>query len=165
MRIGEFLIGRGVVTPSQVNAALERQRCEGGRLGNHLVAIGALTVEQLLATLRAQQEAEAGLKLCRHALERSQRTYGPYHDNTYRARFNLARALLAAGYAGDAILPAQSALEGHQRALGRNHVWTREAAEIADDARRAVARAGEGMAETGANTIAALVPAGDTARG
>ena len=43
MRLGELLIGAKLVTAQQVRAALEIQSNEGGRLGDHLIASGALT--------------------------------------------------------------------------------------------------------------------------
>jgi hypothetical protein len=61
MRLGELLIGQGLVTPEVVAEALKRQRLEGGRLGNHLVAMGALTVDQLVVALRGQREVGATL--------------------------------------------------------------------------------------------------------
>jgi Tetratricopeptide repeat len=148
MRLGELLVGKGVITAAQVEAAMERQRRDGGRLGNHLVAIGALTVDQLLNTLRAQQEAENTLSLCRHALERSERTYGAAHANTDRARYNLARALLMAGYATDAVPYAEAALDGHRFMLGQGHAWTQDAAQLVANVCAAAARAACGADES-----------------
>jgi hypothetical protein len=147
MRIGELLIGKGLVTSAQLEAALERQRHLGGRLGNHLIALGALTVEQLLTTLRGQQEGEARLKLCTHALQRSERTYGTGHPTTDRARYNLARAFFAAGHATDSLPYAEAALAGHGATLGRDHAWTREAAQLLADVRDAASRAGRDAGE------------------
>jgi hypothetical protein len=148
MRLGDLLIGKGVVTPAQVEIAVQRQRSEGGRLGNHLVATGALTVEQLLGTLRSQQEVETVLRLCRHTLERSERSYGAHHDNTHRARYNLARALLAAGYAIEAVSFAEAALEGHRGTLVRNDPRTRDAEQLVDQVRQAAARAEQGAMDS-----------------
>ena len=49
MSLGGLLVGRGFVTLSDLNEALERQRVEGGRLGENLIALGLLTPEQLMA--------------------------------------------------------------------------------------------------------------------
>jgi len=42
MLIGDILVAQGLVTPADVEAALERQRTEGGRLGDNLIALGKL---------------------------------------------------------------------------------------------------------------------------
>ena len=47
MRLGDLLIRAKLVTAEQVTAALELQSVEGGRLGDHLVAAGALTRKAL----------------------------------------------------------------------------------------------------------------------
>jgi hypothetical protein len=140
LRLGELLIGQGLATPDDVAAALERQKREGGRLGNHLVAMGVLTVDQLLTALRGQQEADAVLGLCAHALERSQVIYGCDHPNTHRAHYNLGRALLAAGRAADSVPHAEAAQAGHQKTLGNSHAWTQESAQLIANARHAAWR-------------------------
>ncbi len=43
MRLGNLLVRAGLVTAEQVRAALELQSVRGGRLGDHLVATGAIT--------------------------------------------------------------------------------------------------------------------------
>ena len=53
MSLGGLLVGRGLVTRADVDAALERQRAEGGRLGDNLIALGLLTAEQLLSVIHA----------------------------------------------------------------------------------------------------------------
>jgi hypothetical protein len=52
MRIGEFLVVQGLVTPEAVEAALKHQKQKGGRLGQHLVAMGAVTPDKLSAVAR-----------------------------------------------------------------------------------------------------------------
>ena len=47
MLIGDILIAQGLVTQIDVTAALERQRADGGILGEHLIAMGKLTPEDL----------------------------------------------------------------------------------------------------------------------
>lgn len=51
MRLGDLLIRAKLVTPEQVHDALEVQSVSGGRLGDHLVASGALTRAALDAFL------------------------------------------------------------------------------------------------------------------
>lgn len=51
IRLGDLLIGANLVTPEQVAKALEYQGQYGGRLGDLLVATGALTQESLDAFL------------------------------------------------------------------------------------------------------------------
>ena len=53
MSLGGLLVGRGLVTLDDIDAALERQRKEGGRLGDNLIALGLLTAEQLLSVIHS----------------------------------------------------------------------------------------------------------------
>jgi predicted ATPase with chaperone activity len=50
-RLGDVLVGRGLVSPADIEAALQRQLVEGGRLGDNLVAMGLLTAAQLADAL------------------------------------------------------------------------------------------------------------------
>jgi hypothetical protein len=57
MRLGDLLIRAGLVSTEQVSAALERMLASGGRLGENLVALGAideLTLETFLHRLPAE---------------------------------------------------------------------------------------------------------------
>ncbi len=47
MRLGEILVARGLVGVEDVQRAVERQVTSGGRLGDNLIALGVLTIEQL----------------------------------------------------------------------------------------------------------------------
>ncbi|WP_373083750.1 hypothetical protein [Sneathiella sp.] len=47
MLIGDILLAHNLVTPEDINIAIHRQKENGGRLGDNLVALGALTREQL----------------------------------------------------------------------------------------------------------------------
>jgi predicted ATPase with chaperone activity len=53
MSLGGLLVGRGLVTRADIDAALERQRLEGGRLGDNLIALGLLTAEQLSSVIHS----------------------------------------------------------------------------------------------------------------
>lgn len=67
-RIGEVLLERGLITPIQLDAALDRQRRGGGRIGAALVALGALSEHDLTRTLSELQ----GLPLVDPLAERPQ---------------------------------------------------------------------------------------------
>ncbi|MBI5546473.1 MAG: general secretion pathway protein GspE, partial [Deltaproteobacteria bacterium] len=54
MLLGEILVHDGVVTPSQVEEALEAQVLHGGRLGTNLIELGHLAEEQLVRALGRQ---------------------------------------------------------------------------------------------------------------
>ena len=138
MRLGELLLGQGLVTPDDIAAALERQKQQGGRLGTHLVAIGCITVEKLVMALRGQQEVGATLDMCARTFRRWQEVHGPDHPNTHRARYSYARALLAAGRAPESVKQAEAALAGFRMTVGENHAWTDEALQLVADSRRAV---------------------------
>ncbi|MBO0332471.1 AAA family ATPase [Sneathiella sp. CAU 1612] len=47
MLIGDILLAHDLVTPEDIKIALHRQKENGGRLGDNLVALGAMTQEQL----------------------------------------------------------------------------------------------------------------------
>jgi hypothetical protein len=51
MRIGAILVAANIVGQEQVDAALQRQRIQGGRLGDNLVALGAVEADRLDAFL------------------------------------------------------------------------------------------------------------------
>ena len=53
MNLGELLVGRGLVTRADIDAALERQLVEGGRLGENLIALGLLTADQLSSVMHS----------------------------------------------------------------------------------------------------------------
>jgi hypothetical protein len=150
MRLGDLLIGQGLVTPDTIAEAVKRQQREGGRLGNHLVAMGALTVDQLVVALRGLREVDAAVDMCGRALERWERTHGRNHANTHRARFSYARALLASGHASEATKHAEAALAGFRATVGEQHAWTDDALQLVADARHA-ASANEPQAEANAS--------------
>ena len=61
MRLGEMLVGRGLVTDAEIKAAMERQRIAGGRLGENLIALGYITDEQLEAVINSAPATPARL--------------------------------------------------------------------------------------------------------
>jgi hypothetical protein len=138
MRLGELLVGQGLLAPEDLEAALQRQKEQGGgRLGNHLVAMGLITVDKLLVALRGQQEVDATLGMCGRTLQRWLSMHGAGHPNTHRARYSYARALLAAGRSAEAVKHAEAALAGHRATVGENHAWTDEALQLVADTRHA----------------------------
>ena len=52
--LGELLLAAGKLTEAQLKGMLERQRREGGKLGERLVAEGLVTDEELVATIGEQ---------------------------------------------------------------------------------------------------------------
>jgi hypothetical protein len=148
MRLGELLIGQGLLAPAELESALRRQKEQGGRLGTHLVAMGFMTIDKLLVALRGQQEIDVTLTMCARTLQRWQAMYGVSHPNTHRARYSYARALLAAGRAGEAVKHAEAALAGHRATVGENHAWTDEALQLVADARHAASAAQSEQAVT-----------------
>lgn len=51
MRVGDILVARGFVTVADIEEATARQRVEGGRLGDNLIALGKLTPEQFASVI------------------------------------------------------------------------------------------------------------------
>ena len=138
MRLGDLLVGQGLISADDLEAALQRQKQQGGRLGTHLVAMGLMTVDKLVVALSGQQEVGATLSMCARTFQRWQAMHGPDHPSTHRARYSYARALLAAGRAGDSLKQAEAALAGIRKGLGENHAWTDDALQLVADARHVV---------------------------
>lgn len=130
MLIGEMLVVRGVATPSQVEAALEYQRAEGGRLGSILIAMGVLTSSQLLKFLEQQREVRVTLPFCEQTLARWEEEFGEAHPSTVRVRYNLARVLLADGRPAEALALSEAAYEMNKSIHGPNHPLTAESAQV-----------------------------------
>jgi hypothetical protein len=124
MRLGELLVIQGLVTPQDVEAALERQKQEPGRIGTHLVAMGAVAKKKLGSVLPG--------------LLRWQAMHGPDHPNEHRARYSYARALLAAGHRAEALRNAEEALSGYHATVGEKHAWTAEVMNLIAQAQHAV---------------------------
>ena len=59
MLLGEILAKLGHANREQIDFALSLQRRKGGQVGAILMAIGAITSDQLTAALRIQREAAA----------------------------------------------------------------------------------------------------------
>ncbi len=57
MQLGDILIKKGLASPDQIGQAIERQKSEGGRLGDNLVAAGVLTKSQLSSVLNEPPKA------------------------------------------------------------------------------------------------------------
>jgi hypothetical protein len=57
-KIGEILVGKGLVTESQVTQGLEAQKFHGGRLGSALLELGFVEEKDLLAALCEQKKAQ-----------------------------------------------------------------------------------------------------------
>ncbi|MCX7792976.1 MAG: hypothetical protein N2257_01005 [Thermodesulfovibrionales bacterium] len=51
MKLGEALVKEGLITPAQLNMALERQVIFGGRIGTNLVELGVIKEDELLQFL------------------------------------------------------------------------------------------------------------------
>ena len=57
-RLGDLLVGVGVLTEEQLQDALQKQKESGLRLGAHLIASGVITEKQLIETLQMQLGVE-----------------------------------------------------------------------------------------------------------
>jgi len=62
MSLGNILVAKGLVTPEDVQRAMEHQRENGGRFGDNLVAVGAATAEEIDAVLNEVPDAPRRLE-------------------------------------------------------------------------------------------------------
>jgi hypothetical protein len=141
MHLGELLLARGLVTASNVEAALARQEKLGGRIGENLIAMGVITKRTLDAALREQYELAKAILAAEDLLTKSKRINGGSHPKTNRVRCLLAVALTTGGRAAEALSVGRTAWTGHQQALGADHPWTRDSAQAVADAAAVIERA------------------------
>jgi len=137
MRLGEVLVRQRLVTAAAIEAALARQRKHGGALGANLIAMRLLSVDQLVGVLQDQRDLST-LPQCENTLRQRELTFGQDHLNTSRARYDVARLLLAAGDFAGALTLARAAHAAQEAALGPDHAWTKAAARIIAAALRAL---------------------------
>jgi tetratricopeptide repeat protein len=71
---------------------------------------------------------------------------GPEHPDTNRARGNLSALLLTTAQPTEALTLAETALVAHEKALGRDHAWTKDSARVTADALDALGRTEEAKA-------------------
>jgi hypothetical protein len=62
MQLGDILVAHGLVSPADLTEALERQREQGGRIGENLVALGKLSSEDLDEVLHSTPLAPRSLE-------------------------------------------------------------------------------------------------------
>ena len=62
MRLGEILLARGLVTAADIDEAARRQKVKGGRLGDNLIGLGVLTLEQLDEVMHETPKAPKSLE-------------------------------------------------------------------------------------------------------
>jgi predicted ATPase with chaperone activity len=62
MQLGDMLIARGLVSQADVAAAVARQIKDGGRLGENLIALGAITADQIAQVVNATPSIPATLE-------------------------------------------------------------------------------------------------------
>jgi Tetratricopeptide repeat len=94
----------------------------------------AQCLNNLAFLLRDQGDLTAARPLFERSLAIFERTLGSDHRNTNRARCNLARVLVEADCAEEALR------------LGEGHAWTKDSAAVTADALDALRRADDAMA-------------------
>jgi hypothetical protein len=155
MLLGEMLVERGVATVEEIEAALERQRKDGGHLGAHLIGMNILTAMDLYKLLKEQKDALQILAFCEHMVARWGADYGPEHPTTLEMRCKLAQALLANGRAEEAYKQSQLAYDCLQMMKGKDSPLALQAQRIGELARSAAqGRGGVALARLRATTAA-----------
>jgi energy-coupling factor transporter ATP-binding protein EcfA2 len=61
MKVGNILVAKGLVSVEKINAAIEHQKTNGGRLGDSIVALGFLTKEQIDKVLDEAPQAAVSI--------------------------------------------------------------------------------------------------------
>lgn len=145
MRLGDLLVVHGIVTRQTVAAALALQRKNGKRLGQQLIAMGALTSEQLLQALEQQRQLEDAISACARTLKDLRLRHGNLHRATNQACFELASANLAAGYTSDALALGEHVFSQYRSAFGPDHESTLEAAEFVATVRKTIESTGKAL--------------------
>ena len=59
-RLGDLLVRKGYITPDQLRKAAEDQKQNGGPLIRHLIKLGCLTEDALLAYLQKEYRSTCG---------------------------------------------------------------------------------------------------------
>lgn len=117
MRLGEILVASGRVDRAQVERALERQRVTGERIGECLIALGAVGERDVFLALSSQLEI-GFLDLDANEIDARRAQLIPEH-------LAVARRLIAVGESGDDLIVAMAdpldmiALDDVQVATGR----------------------------------------------
>ncbi len=62
MQLGKILIARGICAQADIDRALERQKMEGGLLGDSLIALGVVSESQLEALLNSKPKAPRSIE-------------------------------------------------------------------------------------------------------
>jgi predicted ATPase with chaperone activity len=57
MQLGNILVAKGLVSAENINAAIEHQKTNGGRLGDSIIALGLMTKEQIDRVLEEAPQA------------------------------------------------------------------------------------------------------------
>src|SRR5262249_12613806 len=125
-------------------ASVEISACPSPELSDRNL-ISTTPHQQMRCELRAQRPRLRIVPLqwvCRYerALAIHEKVLGPEHPDANRVRFNLARLLLAGSQPTEALAPGQTALAAHDKALGRDHDWTKDSARVTADALAALGR-------------------------
>ncbi|HEY5998986.1 MAG TPA: type IV-A pilus assembly ATPase PilB [bacterium] len=69
LKLGELLRDQGIISPDQLNKALEQQKAQGGRIGYHLVQLGFVTEDQI-TTLLSRQFGVPSVNLGNYGIDR-----------------------------------------------------------------------------------------------
>jgi tetratricopeptide (TPR) repeat protein len=103
----------------------------------------ATSLDNLAVLLRDQGDFAGAGPLFKRALASFERAFGPEHPDTNCARCNRSRLLLLSGLPTEALTLGESALNAHDKLLGRGHAWTKDSARVTADALDALGRTEE----------------------
>jgi tetratricopeptide (TPR) repeat protein len=99
-----------------------------------------VTLRNLALNLHAEGDLAGSQAFFEEALAVAEKTFGEDHDRTNLVRRNFARLLLVVGKFGEALRIGAAALAATEKTLGPDHNTTKDAADIAVGALRALGR-------------------------
>jgi tetratricopeptide (TPR) repeat protein len=114
---------------AKARALLERALAIAEKLGPENSRT-ATCLSNLAGLLQSHDDLAGAQPRFERAIAIRERALGCDHSVTNRDRWSLARVLLAMGHPAQALALGETALAGHDKALGPNNPWTKDSARV-----------------------------------
>ncbi len=130
---------------AKARALLERALTISEKLGPENSRT-ATCLSNLAGLLQSHDDLARAQPRFERAIAIREKTLGSGDRVTNRDRCQLARVLLAMGHPAQALALSETALAGHDKALGPNNPWTKDSARVNAEALDALGRAEDAAA-------------------